>query len=125
MVEDRCETRAQRQPDQAVRHSLGQSRPRRKGGGLRSVARPVQPDPGMHGTPRPRDRQRAVRDYVSSLPVDAKVLMALVRGHWGVENGLHRTSHLDMHNCRLHTGHGPAVMGIQHLAALNNVRAVQ
>ncbi len=39
----------------------------------------------------PRRRQRAVRDYISSRPVDAEALLALVRGHGGVENGLHRT----------------------------------
>ena len=48
-------------------------------------------------------RQRSVRYYISSLPVDAEALLALVRGHWGVENGLHRT--LDMQfredDCRL------------------------
>ena len=39
----------------------------------------------------PRGRQRAVRYYIASLPVDAETLLALVRSHWGVENGLHRT----------------------------------
>ncbi|MCY3658049.1 MAG: hypothetical protein OXG36_03400 [Caldilineaceae bacterium] len=36
-------------------------------------------------------RQRSVRYYISSRPVDAAALLTLVRGHWGVENGLHRT----------------------------------
>ena len=76
-------------------------------------------------------RQRAVRYYISSRPVEAEALLALVRGHWrgpsGRENGLHRT--LDMQfredDCRLRRGHGPAVMGIFRRAALNMVRTVQ
>ena len=72
-------------------------------------------------------RQRAVRYYISSLSGNAEVLLALVRGHWGVGNGLHRT--LDMQfredDCRLRRGHGPAVMGILRRAALNMVRTVQ
>ena len=75
----------------------------------------------------PRRRQRAVRYYISSRPVEAEALLALVRGHWGVENGLHRT--LDMQfredDGRLRRGHGPAVMGILRRAALNMVRTVQ
>ena len=78
-----------------------------------------------------RRRQRAVRYYISSRPVDAEALLALVRGHWRVPsgrgNGLHRT--LDMQfredDCRLRRGHGPAVMGIFRRAALNMVRTVQ
>ncbi len=72
-------------------------------------------------------RQRSVRYYISSLPVDAEALLELVRGHWGVENGLHRT--LDMQfredDCRLRRGHAPAVMGIFRRAALNMVRTLQ
>ena len=75
----------------------------------------------------PRGRQRAVRYCISSLPVDAEVLLALVRGHWGVENGLHRTLDVQFRedDCRLRRGHGPAVMGILRRAALNMVRTVQ
>ena len=29
------------------------------------------------------------RFYISSLPGDAKVLLAAIRGHWGIENSLH------------------------------------
>ena len=79
----------------------------------------------------PRRRQRAVRYYISSLPVDAAALLALVRGHWRVPsgrgNGLHCT--LDMQfredDCRLRRGHGPVVMGILRRAALNMVCTVQ
>ena len=54
-------------------------------------------------------------------------LLELVRGHWGVENGLHRTLDVQFRedDCRLHTGNGPAVMGIFRRAALNRVRTVQ
>ena len=74
-----------------------------------------------------RKRQRSVRYYISSRPGDAEVLLALVRGHWGVENGLHRTLDVQFRedDCRLRTGNGPAVMGIFRRAALNMVRTVQ
>ena len=72
-------------------------------------------------------RQRSVRYYISSRPGDAEALLALVRGHWGVENGLHRTLDVQFRedDCRLRTGNGPAVMGIFRRAALNMVRTVQ
>ncbi len=75
----------------------------------------------------PRGRQRAVRYYIASLPVDAEALLALVRGHWGVENGLHRTLDVQFRedDCRMRRGHAPAVMGILGRAALNMVRTVQ
>ena len=63
-------------------------------------------------------RQRSVRHCISSRPVDAEALLALVRGHWRVPfgrgNGLHRTLDVQFRedDCRLRTGHGPAVMGI-------------
>ncbi len=109
-------------------------------GGLDLCARVADPKawPGLRSLIRvrterrgPRRRQRAVRYYLSSRPVDAEALLALVRGHWRVPsgrgNGLHRT--LDMQfredDCRLRWGHGPAVMGIFRRAALNMVRTVQ
>ena len=75
----------------------------------------------------PGKRQRSVRYYISSRPGDAAALLELVRGHWGVENGLHRTLDVQFRedDCRLRTGHGPAVMGIFRRAALNRVRTVQ
>ena len=93
--------------------------------------------PGLHSLIRvrterrgPRGRQRAVRYYIASLPVDAEALLALVRGHWGGENGLHRTLDVPFRDDdgrlrRLHTGHGPAVMGILRRGTLNMVRTVQ
>ncbi len=73
--------------------------------------------------PDPRD-PRGVRH---ALPVDAEKMLAIVRGHWGIENGLHRTQDVLFRedDCRLRTGHGPAVMGILRRAALNMVRTVQ
>ncbi|MXZ43328.1 MAG: ISAs1 family transposase, partial [Caldilineaceae bacterium SB0666_bin_21] len=75
----------------------------------------------------PRGRQRSVRYYISSRPPNAAALLELVRGHWGVENSLHRT--LDMQfredDCRMRTGHAPAVMAVLRRAALNMVRTIQ
>ena len=80
----------------------------------------------QHNGPLDR-RQRAVRYYISSLPVDAAALLALVRGHWGIENGLHRTLDVPFpeDDCRLRRGHAPAVMDILRQTALNIVRTVQ
>ena len=68
-----------------------------------------------------------MRHCISSRPADAEALLDLVRGHWGVENGLHRT--LDMQfledDCRMHTGNAPAVMAILRRTALNMVRTIQ
>ena len=59
--------------------------------------------------------------------MDAEALLELVRGYWGVENGLHRTLDVQFRedDCRIHTGNAPAVMGILRWAALNMVRTVQ
>lgn len=61
-----------------------------------------------------------VRYGVTSLPVtvaDAARLLALVRGHWGIENGLHyrRDVTLDEDRSLVRIGHAPHT-----LAALNN-----
>ncbi len=80
-----------------------------------------------HRTGRDGRRQCSVYYYISSLPVAAGELLAIVRGHWGVENGLHRTLDVQFreNNCRLRRGHAPAVMGILRRVALNMVRTVQ
>ena len=54
-------------------------------------------------------------------------LLDLVRGHWGVENGLHRTLGVQIRedDCRMRTAHAPAVIGILRRAALNMVRTLQ
>ena len=72
-----------------------------------------------------------MRYYISSRPVDAEALLALVRGHWrvpsGRENGLHRTLDVQFRedDCRLRRGHAPAVMAILRRAALNMVKTFQ
>ena len=89
--------------------------------GLRSLVR-VQAE--RNG---PRGRQRSVRYYITSRPPNAEALLELVRGHWGVENGLHRTLDLQFRedDCRMRKGHAPAVMAILRRAALNMVRTIQ
>ena len=51
--------------------------------------------------------------YIASLPVAAAVLLAIVRGHWGIENNLYHT--LDMQfqedDGHLRRGHEPTLMG--------------
>ena len=72
-------------------------------------------------------RQRSVRYCISSRPPNAEALLALVRGHWGVENGLHRTLDVQFRedDCRMRTGHAPAVMAILQRAALNMLGTIQ
>ena len=128
--EDRCET---------VEHNGG-SRERRTctvlgGPGLCEWVADPEAWPGLHSLVRvqaertgPRGRrQRSVRYYISSRPVEAEALLELVRGHWGVENGLHRTLDVQFRedDCGIRTGHAPAVMGILCRTALNMVRTVQ
>jgi len=90
--------------------------------GLRSLIRVQAERIGPRGR-----RQRSVRYYIASRPVDAEALLDLVRGHWGVENGLHRTLDVQFRedDCRMRTGHAPAVMGILRRAALNMIRTIQ
>ena len=57
--------------------------------------------------PRGR-RQRSVRYYVSSQPMDATALLELVRGHWGVENSLHCTLQFRETNRRIRRYGHPA-----------------
>ena len=89
--------------------------------GLRSLVR-VQAE--RNG---PRGRQRSVRYYISSCPPKAEALLALVRGHWGVENGLHRTLDVQFRedDCRMRKGNAPAVMAVLRRAALNMLRTIQ
>ena len=90
--------------------------------GLRSLVRVQAERTGPRGR-----RQRSVRYYISSRPVDAAALLALVRGHGGVENGLHRTRDVQFRedDCRLRRGYAPAVMAILRRAALNMVKTFQ
>lgn len=80
-----------------------------------------------HRMGRDGRRQHSVRYYISSLPMSTGELLAIVPGHWGVENGLCRTLDVQFRedDYRLRRGHAPAVMGILRRAALNMVRTVQ
>ncbi len=92
------------------------------GPGLRSLIRVQTERTGPRGR-----RQRSVRYSIASRPVDATALRELVRGHWGVENGLHRTLDVPFRedDGRIRRGHAPAVMGLLRRTALNRVRTVQ
>ena len=82
------------------------------GPGLRSLIRVC---PEHHG---PRGRPRAVRYGISGLPVDVAALLELVRGHRGVENGLHRTLDVQFREDDGHLRHGPTVESILRRVAL-------
>ena len=93
-VEDRCETveRNSSRRERRICTVLG-------GPGLGASVADPEAWPGLRSLVRvqaerngPRGRrQRSVRYYISSRLADMAALLELVRGHWGVENGLHRT----------------------------------
>jgi predicted transposase YbfD/YdcC len=61
--------------------------------------------------------KQAVRYGITSLPpavADAARLLALVRGHWQIENGLHYVKDVTLGEDRslIRTGHGPSIMAI-------------
>ncbi len=61
--------------------------------------------------------KQAVRYGITSLPpaiADAPRLLALVRGHWQIENGLHYVKDVTLGEDRslIHTGNGPSIMAI-------------
>ena len=84
----------------------------------RTAARPPRATAGA-GSARCATTSRPLRG--------AATLLELVRGHWSIENGLHRT--LDMQfredDCRMRTGNAPAVMGILRRTVLNMIRTMQ
>lgn len=62
-------------------------------------------------------RHEAVRYAMTSLPADvadASRLLALVRGHWEIENGLHYVKDVTLGEDRslIHKGNGPSIMAI-------------
>jgi predicted transposase YbfD/YdcC len=62
-------------------------------------------------------RHEAVRYAITSLPAevaDAPRLLALVRGHWQIENGLHYVKDVTLGEDRslVHKGNGPSIMAI-------------
>jgi predicted transposase YbfD/YdcC len=63
------------------------------------------------------EEKTAVRYGITSLPptsADAPRLLALVRGHWQIENGLHYVKDVTLGEDRslIHKGHGPSIMAI-------------
>jgi len=63
------------------------------------------------------EKKQAVRYGITSLPapnVDAPRLLALVRGHWQIENGLHYVKDVTLGEDRstIHKGNGPSIMAI-------------
>jgi len=63
------------------------------------------------------EKKQAVRYGITSLPAavaSADHLLALVRGHWQIENGLHYVKDVTLGEDRslIHTGNGPSIMAI-------------
>ncbi len=63
------------------------------------------------------ERHEAVRYGITSLPpavADAARVLALVRGHWQIENGLHYVKDVTLGEDRslIHKGNGPSIMAI-------------
>jgi predicted transposase YbfD/YdcC len=63
------------------------------------------------------ERHTAVRYALTSLPpeiADADRLLALVRGHWQIENGLHYVKDVTLgeDRSRIRTGNGPSIMAM-------------
>lgn len=68
--------------------------------------------------------KRAVRYAITSLPpdrADPTQLLALKRGHWAIENRLHRCKDVNLAEDAsvIHAGQGPHVMALLRDAALN------
>lgn len=61
------------------------------------------------------------RYYISSLPKDAKLLAGSIRGHWGIENGLHYILDVTFRDddSRIRKGNAPKNMMVIKHAALN------
>ncbi len=66
-----------------------------------------------------RKRSRELRYYISSLPNDAARILHAVRGHWGIENGLHWVLDIAFQEdqSRLRKGAGPENFAVlRHIA---------
>ena len=68
--------------------------------------------------------EREKRYYISSIKLDAKLLAAAVRAHWGIENRLHWVLDVVFHDdlARLRTGFGPQNMAVVKHMAMNLIR---
>ena len=80
--------------------------------------------------------QRAVHDGITGLPpadADAARLLALKRGHWGIENGLHYRKDVVFgeDRCQIRLGAGPMILAtlrdtalsLLHMTGCRNVAA--
>lgn len=68
-----------------------------------------------------QDVSRETRFYISSLPNNARQILHAVRGHWGVENGLHWVLDVafDEDRSRVRKDHAPANLAVLRQMALN------
>ena len=64
------------------------------------------------------------RYYITSLPAEAQVLAGAVRGHWGIENGLHWVLDVSFgeDGSRVRKGNAPENLGLLRRIALNLLR---
>jgi predicted transposase YbfD/YdcC len=67
---------------------------------------------------------KQARDYLSSLPGEAKPIAEAVRSHWGIENGLHWVLDVAFREdeSRARTGHSAANLALLRKLALNLLR---
>lgn len=88
--------------------------------GLKSVI-VIEADREVVGHGRSVER----RYYISSRTPDAEELSGLIRGHWGVENGLHHVLDVsfDEDRSRVRVGHGPENLSRLRRIALNLLKA--
>jgi predicted transposase YbfD/YdcC len=68
-----------------------------------------------------------VRYYISSLPLGVEKFAASVRGHWGIENGLHWTLDVtfDEDQSRISKDHGSENFGLLRRIALSVLKRHQ
>ena len=65
------------------------------------------------------------RYYLTSLAPDAATIAERIRGHWGIENGLHWAVDMafDEDRCRIRRGHGPDNFALLRKIAVNLLKA--
>ena len=92
--------------------------PERSWPGLRSVAA-VTGERRIGG-----EVARQTRYHLSSLPADAAAIADPVRGHWGIENSLHRALDVAFRDdeCRVRAGHAAESLAVPRQLALNLLR---